>query len=384
MPFIVPMQLPLIICSLLTIAYIVLMVLYRIGWSRQPDFILPKGFKPRTKISVIIPARDEANNIGVCLDSILAGDYPKELFEIIIIDDHSTDGTGDIVDTYNAANVRCLRLAEYMDATVTAYKKKAITTGIAHSTGELIVTTDADCIVPEGWLTNIAAMYEQQKPVMIIAPVAFTTDNSLVQLFQCMDFMGMQGITIAAYRLKMGNMSNGANLAFSRTAFDAVDGYAGVDHLSSGDDYLLMMKLNDAFPGKIACMKSKHAIVSTTPQPDWGSFLQQRIRWASKSAKYDDKKLTGILIFVYLYNCVFIALLIAGIFIPGLWLVALGMYVVKVVIELFFLFPVSAFFNRRRQLVYFPLLELLHIPYIVLAGFLGFAGVYHWKGRKTR
>lgn len=384
MPFVVSMLFSLIICSLLTVLYIILMVLYRIGWGRQSDFILPKNFKPKTKISIIIPARDEENNIGACLDSILLGDYPKELFEIIVIDDHSTDSTADIVDAYNADNVRCLRLIDYMDATVTAYKKKAITTGIGHSTSELIVTTDADCIVPEQWLANIAAIYEQQKPVMITAPVAFTTDNSLVQLFQCMDFMGMQGITIAAHQLKMGNMSNGANLAFTRLAFDAVDGYTGVDHLSSGDDYLLMMKLNNAFPERIACLKSKHAIVTTTPQPDWGSFLQQRIRWASKSAKYDDKKLTGILIFVYLYNVAFMALLIAGIFMHGLWLVALGMYVAKVVIELYFLFPVSAFFNRRRQLVYFPFLELLHIPYIVLAGFLGFAGVYHWKGRKTR
>ena len=90
----------------------VLMLLYSIGWYKQPVFILPKTFEPVTSISIIIPARNEANNIGACIDSILVQQYPRQLFEVIVIDDHSTDATFEIVNNYKDQNVRCIKLAE--------------------------------------------------------------------------------------------------------------------------------------------------------------------------------------------------------------------------------------------------------------------------------
>ncbi|HRO43717.1 MAG TPA: glycosyltransferase [Flavipsychrobacter sp.] len=370
---------------LLTLLYVVLMLVYARGWQLQKEFIVPENFTPKTRVSVIIPARNEAHNISKCISSILANDYPNGLLDIIVVDDHSTDKTFETVHAFQEENVRCLKLEDYLQGQqINSYKKKALETGIAHSNGELIVTTDADCSAPATWLKNIAALYEQQQSVMIVAPVAFTSNGSVVQIFQSLDFMTMQGITAAAHRLQLGGMSNGANLAFSKNAFFEVDGYTGVDHLASGDDYLLMMKMQKAFPNKIGYLKSANAIVQTAPQPDWKSFFNQRMRWASKSGKYDDKKLTAILLLVYLFNVSLVVLFIAGFFQSLYLLLLAGALMIKTASELFFLLRVSIFFGKTRELLWFPLLQPLHILYIVSAGLMGFVGKYNWKDRSVK
>lgn len=376
----------LIVFWVLTALYVLLMLMYAKGWRLQDDFIVDTDFVPATKISIIIPARNEAQNITACIQSILNNDYPAGLFEIIVIDDHSTDNTFEKVKNFGLENVLCLRLADVLkeNERVNAYKKKAIETGIAQSSGNLIITTDADCILPEAWLKNIAAVFQKQLPVMIAGPVSFFSDNRIVSIFQSLDFMSLQGITGAAHRLRLGNMSNGANLAFSKSAFYEVNGYEGVDHLASGDDYLLMMKMQKRFPGKIAYLKSESAIAKTAPQPNWKSFLNQRIRWASKSGKYDDKKLTGILSLVYLFNFSFFILLIAGFWNPFFWLLFFGILFIKIAVEIYFLIPVAEFYDKRKELLWFPFLQPLHIAYIIAAGFLGFVGAYQWKGRKVK
>lgn len=362
------------------------MVLYRVGWQRQGVFILPPDYQPKTKISVIVPARNEETHIGACIKSLLAQDYPAALLEITVVDDHSTDDTARIIQSYTGANLHYIDLRKHTDANalVVAYKKLALATGIAHAGGELIVTTDADCTAGPQWLKHIAAIYERDKAVMIVAPVDFTCNNSTVQLFQSLDFMSMQGITAATLQLKLGNMCNGANLAFQRAAYEKVDGYKGVDHIASGDDYLLMMKLNKAYAGAISYLKSTEAIVYTPPQPDWTGLLQQRVRWASKSGKYDDKKMTAVLMLVYLFNLSFVAMLIVAIADNSYFIHLAAMLAAKLIAELVYLYPVAGFFNKRKQLWIFPLLQPLHIAYIVIAGLLGFAGKYRWKGREVQ
>lgn len=376
-----------ILCLMLTLGYVLLMAAYSKGWAMQDDFKLPPVFQPSTFISVIIPARNESANIGACIDSILAQQYALGLYEIIVVDDHSDDDTAQIVKEYASQNVRYVNLADFLPPgkKITAYKKAAIAAGIACSNGKLIVTTDADCIAPNSWLLHIAALYEQQQPTMIIAPVIYSEGSGILHLFQQIDFISMQGITIAAYSMKLGNMSNGANLAFTKEAFEAVGGYDDIDHIASGDDYLLTMKMNKLSPGGISCLKTRNAAISTAPPPGWYSFLQQRIRWASKSGKYDDKKLTLILMMVYLFNISFLLLCAAGLLYDTLFFyTAVVMLATKTVAEYLFLVPVARFFRRASVLKYFPFLQPLHILYITLAGFLGLIGAYTWKGRKVR
>ena len=375
-----------ILCIVLTAGYVLLMAAYAIGWRRQKDAVVMPGYQPCTFISVVVPARNERDNIGNCIAAILAQQYPAHLFEVIVADDHSEDGTAQVVAAFKDARVRCISLADHLlpGHKTVAYKKAALTAAIAQARGQLIVTTDADCIAPPQWLLHMAAIYERDKPAMIVAPVIFSASRSVVQVFQLIDFMSMQGITAAAHSMKLGNMSNGANLAFTKKAFDEVRGYDGIDNLASGDDYLLMMKISHLPGAHIGYLKSAAAIVSTPPQPDWGSFLQQRIRWASKSGKYNDPTLTGILMLVYLFNLSFGVLGVAGLFNHYYWLLAACLLLTKTVVEFLYMLPVSRFFGKTWTRAWFPFLQPLHIVYIILAGFMGFIGNYTWKDRKVK
>ena len=360
------------------------MILYSIGWRKQPAFRADAAFKPATTISVIIPARNEAANIEACIQSVLAQHYPAHLLEIIVVDDHSEDNTAALAQAAGK-RVQVISLKEILNSheVANSYKKKALAAGIAAGKGRLIITTDADCIAPPDWLANMAAHYEHTNAAMIIGPVAFTAASGIVGLFQSLDFTTMQGITAAAHRLRLGSMANGANLGFSREAFEAVNGYSGIDHLASGDDYLLLHKIQQRFPEQIYYLRSQDAVILTAPQPGWRAFLQQRIRWASKSGKYADHRLTAILLLVYLFNVSIAATVIAGIWLPVLWIVAAGMLTAKIISELIFLIPVAGFFKKSKELPFFPFLQPLHIIYIILAGFLGLLGSYSWKGRKV-
>lgn len=361
------------------------MIVYSTGWRRQKEFRLPENYTPVSTISVIIPARNEAGNIGACLDAIAAQKYPPGLVQVIVIDDHSTDETPAIVKHYEDHNVLYLALADHLDGKqLNAYKKAALALGIKHATGDLIVTTDADCVAPNAWLMNIACIYEQQQPDMIVAPVIYHVTGGLLPIFQLIDFMSMQGITAAANSMNLGKMSNGANLAFTKKIFEKVNGYEGIDNLASGDDYLLMNKVATEKNSKITYLKSQQAIVTTLPQPNWSSFLQQRIRWASKSGKYSDTRLTLILMLVYLFNLAFPVLLISGFIHHRLWICGGIMLVIKGVSEFLYMRSVGRFFHKEWVQVYFPFLQPLHIAYIVVAGFMGFMGKYNWKGRNVR
>jgi cellulose synthase/poly-beta-1,6-N-acetylglucosamine synthase-like glycosyltransferase len=373
----------LFLCGCLCFLYLLLMLIYCFGWHKQKTFSVPKKIIPHTKISILIAARNEAKCIEACIRSILTQKYPIALFEIIVVDDFSTDNTAQIVTDINSSSVRLISLAQQLnvDERVLSFKKKALSVGIANSNGALIVCTDADCIAPPNWLYNIAALYEIEHPEMIVAPVNFSCNNSLVQLFQSLDFMTMQGITAATLRLNLGIMCNGANLAFTRKAFDAVQGYEGIAHIISGDDYLLMMKIKKLFPDKIAYLKSTTAIMETAPQPNWASFFQQRIRWASKTGKYDDSKMTLILCLIYMFNVSLMLLGIASPFSRVALAWCLFFITLKTIIELIFLLPVARFYNKQKQLLLFPLLQPLHIIYIFVAGILSVLGKYSWKER---
>jgi cellulose synthase/poly-beta-1,6-N-acetylglucosamine synthase-like glycosyltransferase len=372
-------------CIVLTIAYAMLMLLYRIGWSGQRIFRATENFHPHLSISVIIPARNEAANIAACIKSIISQHFPESLLEIIVVDDHSEDATASIATKAGEGRVKVISLKNVLAGKqINSFKKQALATGIEASKGTLIITTDADCIAPPNWLRNIAAIYDQKEAVMVVGPVAFNSSNRIVELFQSLDFMMMQGITVAAHRLKLGSMANGANLGFARQAYNTVGGYEGTTHLASGDDYLLLHKMEGTFPGRVHYLKSDAAIVRTAAQPSWASFFQQRVRWASKSGKYSDYRLTAILALVYLFNVAILALTLNAFRQPQLWPTLFIILAAKILSELLLLYPVARFFEKRRELWLFPLLQPLHIIYIVLAGFLGMKGGYRWKGRSVK
>ena len=302
----------------------------------------PSQLESSTKISVIVPARNEEDNIEALLNSLTGQSYPKDLYEIIVVDDNSTDLTAAKVAQFDF--VKLIRLKEN---SINSYKKKAIEIGIAAASGKLIVTTDADCIVPPNWLLTIENYYKQTNAVFIVAPVDIHCGSSVVQVFQAMDFMVLQGITGASVFKKVHSMCNGANLAYERKAFHAVNGFMGIDYIASGDDMLLMYKIEKQFSGSIRYLKTREAIVSTQPVKTWKEFFNQRVRWASKADKYDDKRMFWVLLVVYLFNLSFIGLLVAGFWSSYYWWLGLSLLVAKTLIEFPFIISLAAFFNKN-------------------------------------
>lgn len=365
-------------------AYLLLILLYRRWFLMLEPFEPEEEIPSRTKFSIVIPARDEEANIGVCLASILANDYPSHLYEIIVINDHSTDGTSAIVEKMQQTHsqIKLIHLANHLSAGLNAYKKKAIELAIAQTTGDWIITTDADCVVSTKWLSLLDAYIQKTAVVFVAAPVKFSNTGSFISLFQVLDFMSLQGITAAAVGAGAHSMCNGANLAYEKKAFYAVGQFAGIDQIASGDDMLLMQKIKKAYPGKLGFLFHQDAIVSTLPMPNWKSFINQRIRWASKGTHYQDKSIFWVLLLVYLVNLSLLLLLIIGLIQQDLSAI-LYLVLFKTGVELFFLYPVSRFFGQTATLLYFPFMQPVHICYTVIAGWLGKFGNYQWKGRKT-
>jgi len=381
-----------IVVLLLSFAYVLLMLLYMAGWHLQQSQSVGKDEQSSTMVSIIIPARNEAEHIVPLLESILNNRYPAGLVEIIVVDDYSSDDTAALAaGILNNTHGRVLALKDYLPVNerINSYKKKALEIAVSESKGQLIITTDADCMVPENWISSIVSVYERQEAKFIAAPVVFSQIPMhpvapVLLLFQSLDFMTMQGITAASARLGLGNMCNGANLAFDKKAFEVVNGYQGIDHIASGDDMLLMYKIQQRYPKGICYLKSKAAVVQTAAQESWKQFFNQRIRWSSKAGQYQEKKMTGILAVIYAFNLCFPVLMISGFFHSFFWKLLGIVFLIKIITELLLLIPVAFFFGKQRELWTFPLLQPLHILYIILAGFLGKFGSYQWKDRRVK
>jgi len=358
--------------------YSILILFYRAGW-RELKPSSENDHESSLKISVIIPARNEEENIGKLLSSLEKQTYSPHLFEVIVVDDHSTDNTATVVSGYSF--VKLIRL-EFDN--INSYKKKAIETGIAAASGDLIVTTDADCIVPNNWLKTIASFKEKTSVVFIAAPVVLESASNLLQAFQDLDFLVLQGITAASVQKRFHNMCNGANLAYERKAFIEVNGFTGIDHIASGDDMLLMQKIAQRFPTKVSYLLSKDTIVTTQAAKTWKEFFSQRIRWASKATDYNDIKIFSVLFLVYFFNCALLALFISGFWMYSLWLGLISILILKTIIELTFIYPVAKFYNKQNLIPWFPFFQPLHIVYTVIAGWLGVFGSFEWKGRRVK
>ena len=366
--------------------YCILIVYYRQVWKQIPVYKKPVDAQYKTRITVIIPTRNEERNIAACLDSLCKQDFPKTMLEIIVADDHSTDNTAAIVNRYTDQGISLLSLEKELSNADGAggSKKAALAAGIKKAAGTLIVTTDADCIFPQQWLSTLVSFYEANKPVFIAAPVKFSSEQSALHIFQSLDFLSLQGITAASVFSRFHTMCNGANLAYEKKAFEEAGGFAGIDQIASGDDMLLMHKIYLLHPEKVMYCLSPETIVETKPAESVNAFLNQRIRWASKAMVYHDKRIFYVLLLVYLLNFFLLSLFIYGFFSKEMLLYWVLLITVKTIIELIFLIPVARFYKKASLLWYFFPAQPFHVLYTVIAGFLGQAGSYEWKGRKLK
>ncbi|AYL98237.1 glycosyltransferase family 2 protein [Mucilaginibacter celer] len=361
--------------------YVVLLIYLRIGWAKATVRHVP-GPSFKTRVTVLIAARNEEANIGKTIQDLLEQDYPKHLVEIIIVDDHSTDSTADIIRSYEPQGVKLLQLK--LGEVLNSYKKKAIAEAIKLSTGDFLMATDADCRMGKSWISTVVGFYEQNNLVMISSPVTYFQEQSVFERMQTLDFSSLIGMGGSFITLGFAATCNGANFAYRKDVFYEVGGFSGIDELASGDDELLLHKVAQKYPGRIGFLKHREAIVYTHAKPNLKEFMNQRRRWASKSTKYKDKRMVAFALSVWLCNFMLFFTAVLGIFnlyFLKLFFITIG---AKYIIDMVYMTPIMNFLKRRQLLWYVSFTLPANIIYFIIIGFLGKNKKYAWKGRMVK
>ncbi len=359
-------------------------------WVRIPKFkTIANQRRSKPFITVIIPVRNEAANIQNLLKDLEKQSYPKDLFEVIIADDSSTDDTLEIVKKFKENTYTSLIINELGEINRnTSPKKRAINSSIQLAKGELITTTDGDCRVPENWLETIADFYVQNDAYLISAPVTFLTGDrqlwteKIWHAIQTIEFASLVGSGACAMSIQQPNMCSGANLTYRKDVFFEVKGFEGNEHLASGDDEFLMHKIAKLYPEKVQFLKSADAIVKTQIQPTLKSFYQQRKRWASKWKYYDKKSISVLAIFIFLANFSFILAWFSWLF---HW-ISLNEFLtfsfLKCVAEFTFLALILRFFKYSRLILFIPIVQFIYSFYVTFFGLIAQGKGFEWKGRE--
>lgn len=354
------------------------------GWLKLPVGIFKRKEQYNTTLSIVIAARNEEENIVPLLEDIAAQTYPKHLTELVIADDASDDGTIAAIKKFRTAHPELnIKLVEMRDEEgITSYKKRALTAAIKASSGRLVITTDADCRFGPQRLEAIVAYYEEQPVSLILLPVLYHNERSLFEMVQSLEYTGIMGITAASAALNKPVSANGANMAIERKLFERLGGFD--DEYASGDDVFILYKAKKHIPQRIAFLIDKETLVYTNAQRTLGDFFNQRVRWGAKAKGYSDKAaLISILLLFFANAAVTSTLIIAAIF-PGLLIPALGIFILKLIADTIFLFPITRYFGKLKLLPLYPITSVWLPFYITVTGLLSLRGNYVWKGRKLR
>lgn len=381
---------PLLIVSIVfSVGYFLMVMYYFAGWLRlkrpaADDNTLADNKLPF--VSIVVATRNESENIKACLESIFKQNYPAHLFEVVMVDDYSTDPTIRFAREIDKPNLLVLNLMQYLrdPGEYSPNKKKALALGIKNTKGELIITTDGDCVVGENWLSSMVSYYRQNEFKMLTGPVMVKPAYWPLQIFQQLDVMSMIGITGATIRSNFPTMCNGANLMYAKKTFLEVEGFKGNHDIPTGDDIFLMQKINERYPNSIGFVKNYEACVFTKPEKGLGKFISQRIRWISKSSRFSNFKVTLTLYFAYLFN---LLIIVDGAFALQLtdmvWLPLAVAGGTKLFADLLFNIPVTIFFRKWYMLLLLPFIDVFHVLYVVFIGPLSLRGKYRWRDRRV-
>lgn len=328
-------------------------------------------------VSVIIPARNEVANIQACLQSVLSQDYPLGKMEIIVVDDHSSDGTAEVVRQMTNPQLRLIQ----QRGNNGQGKKAALKKGIEASQGQLIVTTDADVVAPSTWLKEIASAW-QAGAQMILGPVQMSGPNNLLTAWQGLDVCGTMLLTGAVVHQGRPLLANGANLSFGKSYFQALGAYEGNEKRASGDDVFLLQKAVQKDVKSIRFLFAESATVSTRAETSWQQLFWQRLRWAGKTGAYRDAYLIVFQASVY-FLCWGMLLLVPLLFYQPLLLGLI--WGVKLLAEGLFLRFACREIGNSKWLTWLLPVQLIHPFYLVLIGTLALLPLsFYWKGRRVR
>ncbi|QOD60327.1 glycosyltransferase [Polaribacter haliotis] len=361
------------------ILYAILIIALAFGFTKVYEFEA-ENLESKTSFSVIIPFRNEAKNLPQLLKSISLLNYPKELVDFIFVDDASSDDSVKVIEDILPNNKMSINVIEN-NRTSNSPKKDAITTAISIAKNNWIITTDADCVLPENWLNIFDSFIQTTNPKMVVAPVNYIAINNFLEQFQLLDFMSLQGTTIGGFGMGYPFMCNGANLAYKKSAFLKLNGFEGNNTIASGDDVFLFEKFLESNKESVKFLKSKEAVVVTFPVKTWNSLINQRVRWASKTSRFKDSKVKLIGLLVFLINLV---ILFSLFYFDNLLFIFLPI-TAKLIIDLFLFIPTINFYKHKKAFYKWYLFCSFFYPFFsVFIVFKSIFSKYNWKGRSFK
>jgi biofilm PGA synthesis N-glycosyltransferase PgaC len=366
-----------IISLIIFLLYSIRVFRYLAGWRRTAEF-LPPDYSPDINVSIIVPFRNEEDNIIDLLNDLANQDYPVQLFEVLLIDDHSEDSTARIVKDYcrDKSNFKLIQLPDNIFG-----KKAAIKSGIENSAGDLIITTDADCRTGRNWIYTVTSFYiHSSKPKMIIGLVDLLPQASFFMVFQQLEFLSLIGTGAGAAGISRPIYCNGANFIYEKELYNKYKDPLNGTYVS-GDDTLFMLKAKKEHVNDIKLLKSRDAIVYTRAQNTFRGLIRQRIRWTSKAKYYRDYDIIYTSIVVFALN-VSVSISLVLMFSGHHWLIYPFLFTMKSVVDFILLNSILGFFNKKNLLKYLIICQLIYPIYILFTGIAGNISGYRWKNRK--
>ena len=358
------------------IIYLIVIGIITFGWFQLSN-VTNKDIGNDIEVSVVIAVRNESKNIRQLIKSLVNQTYDSKYYEIIIVDDHSTDDTSSLINCYISENISPqIRLISALDTG----KKSAISQGIGESCAKLIVTTDGDCYVKTGWLSSIVSYYNSNDYKLIIGPVVYSNEKTLLQKLFSLDFASLVASGAGSVGARLPLMGNGANLAFEREVY--ISANINSKNYVSGDDVFLIHHVAKKYSSKfIGFLQNEEAIVSTDPPANFTGFLKQRIRWASKATGY--KLIWPIIVSlsVFIFNLLLFLMLLGGIFFTWLLPVYFLIILTKFVIDMPLVFRFLSFSKKSNLKPLFFFMEFIYPVYIVISAVSSFIFSFDWKER---
>lgn len=365
----------LLITGISGLGYAMLIIFFSRGWRKLNSFVPDKTTTQyTTKFSIIIPYKNEADNLPLLTARLNNQTYPPHLFEILFINDHSTDEGPSIIDSFCDQNhsVSHLQLNNRH-----AGKKEALCKGIKNAKHSTLISLDADVMPGEKWLSTIAAYWEAHHPDAIIAPVYMKPGHKALHIFETLDMISLVASGAGSAGIGRPVLCNGANFIFTK------DDYRSSDNLRektpSGDDIFLLLHLKKQKNKKIHFLKSMDAAVSAFPQSTVKAFIKQRIRWGSKSRYYKDPDIIFTTFTVFIFNGILTILLPAALFMPQLFSLWASLFIFKLIIDSFLLIPAIRFFKLSKYMLFFFPAAFIYPFYLFLTGIASQIVNYSWK-----
>lgn len=333
-------------------------------------------------ISVIIPLRNESENIKSLCASLSSQSLAEDKYEIIFIDDNSNDDTYEKLLNYKPNNSKIIRVENGRDNQ--ARKKKALIEGVINSGNPIIISTDADCSFYPRWL-EVMLGYFDEKTAIVAGPVELKSDEKLFSKIQRLEFAGLILTGAGLIGVNSPTICSAANFAYRKSVFEEVGGYNDQLGFSSGDDDLLLQKVASQTSYKIKFAFEREAMVTTKPRNSAGEFFQQRKRWASKSLFYNNKKLVLKIILIFLFYVGLLLQFIGGLFFDPVLFLTFGLsLLLKIIIEYMVLNYGAKTLYQKEILHPFLFAEIIQIPYIIAAAIGGLFGNFKWKGEVVK